>query len=511
LFLGALRYQLTQSPPDVGQLAFYNDKPEPVTITAVVNRPPIPHDSYVEYRLAAEALALPGEVPQPVRGGLLAQLPLGSDWSYGDRLRLLGELEMPADGEDFSYRRVLARWGIGSLISFPRVQQLDSSAGSPFLAALYGLRERSLETIHELYRDPEASLLAGILLGDESGLSEPLKDAFNATGARHIIAISGFNITIIAGFALGVFQRWLGPRRGAWMAAGVIGAYTLLVGADAAVVRAAVMGGLALLARQTGSRQVGLNTLAFTAAIMAAFNPLLVWDVGFQLSVAATLGLVLYAERLTAWAHRALAVRLSADWAQRLSRPVSEYLLLSLAAQATTLPLLLYHFQRLSLVSIPVNVLILPAQPALMMLGGLSVVTGPIFLPLGSLLAAAAWPFAAFSIRVVELAAALPGAALALAPLNFGWVLLYFLVLFAATHRKWLPWLSRLRPRPAFVFAAFSLVTLWLWSAAFARPDGLLSLRLLDTGGGEALLIRTPTGPKSWGAPCRLTGPNWIG
>lgn len=493
-FLGAARYQVTQSPPDISQLAHYNDAPGRVTVMAVVSRPPIPHDSYVEYRLEAEQVTVPGEAPQSIRGGLLAQLSLGSDWDYGDRLRLTGELETPSEGESFSYRAYLARYGVHSLISFPQVEAEGSGAGNFLLAGLYGLRERSLETIQRLYREPEASLLAGILLGDESGLSEPLKAAFNDTGARHIIAISGFNITIIAGFVLGAFRRWLGARRGAWLAALAIGAYTLLVGADAAVVRAAIMGGLALLARQVGSRQVGLNTLAFTAALMALANPLLVWDVGFQLSVAATLGLILYADRLTAWAEGLLARRFPAEWVQRVSRPVSEYLLFSLAAQATTLPLLIYYFQRFSMVSLPVNLLILPAQPALMMLGGLSVLVGLFWLPGGSLLALAAWPFAAFTIRIVQLAASLPGAALAIAPLDFGWVLLYLLVLVLITHRQFWPSFSWPRLQPGLRFAALGVVTLWLWSAALARPDGMLTLTLLDTNGGEAVLLHTPTG-----------------
>ena len=141
--------------------------------------------------------------------------------------------------------------------------------------------------------------MAGILLGVETGIPRPVQEAFKDTGTSHIIAISGFNITILSGMLATGFGRWLGPRGGG-VAAGVgITAYTILVGADAAVVRAAIMGGLSLFARQVGRRQAGLNSLAFCAAMMALFTPKILWDVGFQLSFAATLGLVLYADPLT--------------------------------------------------------------------------------------------------------------------------------------------------------------------------------------------------------------------
>ena len=103
-------------------------------------------------------------------------------------------------------------------------------------------------------------------------------------------------MTIVAGLFLLLFGRLLGPRRGAAAAALGILLYTLLVGTSPAVVRAALMAGLSLFARQIGRHQHGLNSLALVAAGMSAFNPQVLWDIGFQLSFSATLGLVLYAE-----------------------------------------------------------------------------------------------------------------------------------------------------------------------------------------------------------------------
>ena len=142
------------------------------------------------------------------------------------------------------------------------------------------------------------SLLAGgYFAGRRNGHFPRRAGGFRTTGTSHIIAISGFNISIIAGLFTLAFSRILGRRWGVVVAILGVIIYTVLVGSSPSVLRAAIMGILALFARQLG-RQTGINTLAVTAAVMAGFNPNILWDPGFQLSFAATLGLVLYADPL---------------------------------------------------------------------------------------------------------------------------------------------------------------------------------------------------------------------
>ncbi|MCW5877168.1 MAG: ComEC/Rec2 family competence protein [Anaerolineales bacterium] len=490
--LGAARYQAAQPVFGPGDLASYNDRGDWVYVEGEVSAPPEARETSLEVLLAAEQLGI-DDREIPVRGKLLVQLGFGPRLQYGDRLRLWGQLSTPRDSEDFSYRSYLARQSVYSLMAFPHVEQLEAGQGEPFWAALYGLRGRGVDLLYQLYPAEEAALLAGILLGDESGLSRNLKEAFNISGTRHIIAISGFNISIIAGIFLSAFSRWLGQRRGLALAAVAISVYTLLVGADAAVVRAAIMGLLGLLALRTGRQGLAYNTLAVSAGLMALVNPHVLWDVSFQLSFVATLGLVLYAGPLGEWLRQALKRRLSPETALRLQGPLNDYLLLTLAAQVTTLPLLLYHFGRLSPYALPANILILPAQPALMMLGGASLLAGLLWLPLGRLLAFLVWGLAAYSIRISELFAGLPGATLAL-PIGLIAVLVYYAGLGALGLRRPLAaWLRKLRLRRELGLAALAAATLWLWSAAFTVPDGRLTLTLLDVP-GEAILLRTPQG-----------------
>jgi competence protein ComEC len=492
LLLGAARYQAAQPEFNLGDLAYYNDNAEWVVVRGTVIEPPLQRDSYLELRIEVESI-LADEAFHQVSGRMLARVNLGSEFHFGDRLLLRGEMVTPNEYEDFSYKDYLAREGIYSLLPFASARRLQADQGSPFWTALYGLRERGLDTLYNLYPAQEAALLAGILLGDESGISTPLKAAFNDTGTRHIVAISGFNISIIAGLLLATFSRWLGRRRAIWLTGAGIGLYTLLVGADAAVVRAAIMGILALVALQAGRQQLALNTLAISAGLMALFNPLLLWDIGFQLSFAATLGLVLYAEPLSWWAHEWLVRRTSKAWAVRLRGPLNDYLFMTLAAQLTTLPLLLFYFQRLSLFSLPANLLILPAQPALMIFGGLSLLVGVILLPLGQVLAFFSWGLAAYSIRVVEFFARLPWASQTLAVFPLAMVMTLYGLLAVLTLRPLREKLKQIKPRPAIVFGILAALCLWFWSAALAAPDRTLQLIMLDVG-GEAILIRTPAG-----------------
>ncbi|MEJ2485261.1 MAG: ComEC/Rec2 family competence protein [Anaerolineales bacterium] len=445
--------------------------------------------------LSAEQIVMPDGSRRAVMGQLLANLPTGGEWHYGDRLRIRGVLQTPPEDEDFSYQAYLARQGVYSYMPYASASLLEKGAGNPFLQVVYSFRETGLRLITGYLPDPEASLLAGIVLGVESGIPDQVDQAFKDTGTTHIIAISGFNITIVAGLFSMLFGRVLGPRRGAVAAVIAISLYTVMVGADAAVVRAAVMGGLSLFARQVGRRQHGLNSLALTAGLMLLFNPQLLWDVGFQLSFAATLGLIVYAEPWEQSFETWLAGKLSPDAAHRLSGPVSEYVLLTLAAQLTTLPLILYHFQRLSLVSLPANIAILPAQPPVMVLGGLAVLVGALIHPVGQMLAYAVWPFTAYTIRVVEWFAGWEDGVRVLGPVS-PWVAagFYLLLLFLTVFWESIKEKVHINLRPVLVLAVLAVAVVLVWQAALSRPDGDLHLSFLDVGDGEAVLVQTPEG-----------------
>ncbi len=140
-----------------------------------------------------------GDRQLPAEGMLLARVSNNQVFHYGDIVRLRGKVKTPPENEDFSYRDYLAAQHIHSYMSSAEVTVLPGNGGNPILKAVYGFKEKSLENIYQLFPDPESSLLAGILLGVDTGLTDQLQQAFKNTGTAHIIAISGFNMSIIAG------------------------------------------------------------------------------------------------------------------------------------------------------------------------------------------------------------------------------------------------------------------------------------------------------------------------
>jgi competence protein ComEC len=492
--LGAIRYRASIPRPDASYIAWYNDRPNEQLVTGVLADPPDDRDTYTNLRIRVTGVFSGGEI-QPVSGLLLARILPGGEWHYGDVVRVRGHLKTPPENEDFSYRDYLARQGIRTYMPDAAIWKMPYTEGNPVLRLVFAFKEHAIDHIYRIFPEPEASLLAGILLGDDNGLPATLQQAYQNTGTAHIIAISGFNIAIIAGLFIALFSRLLGPRRGAFAAVAGIALYTILVGATPSVVRAALMGGLAIFARQLGRRQVGLNTLAASAAFMAIFNPQVLWDISFQLSFAATLGLILYAQPFQEWLTRLLALRLPKKTARRIADPVSMYMLFTLAAQLTTLPIVAYQFKRISLISLLANPLILPFQPALMVLAGLAVLLSFLYLPLGQLVGWAAWPFAAYTNRAVEFFNRFPYGVVNLGDFSFLFVAIFYILLFSLTFSSGrMKKALRAAMALAVIITVLGVFTYLVWSAALLRPDGRLHLTFLDVGSADAVLIQSPSG-----------------
>jgi competence protein ComEC len=498
--LGAARSAWAQPQISPAATAWYNDAPDIYELEGLVIARPVPHEGWIDLRIEMDQLRPLGqETILQVSGRVQARVQPGREWRYGDRVRLQGELRTPGgDSVESAYRQYLARQGVYSTVSVSYIQLLERDQGNPVLRLVHAVHRRALAVVYAQFPDPEASLLAGIVLGDESGIPPRVEEAFQRTGTTHVIAISGFNFALISAMLVSLASRAFGRRWGAVGAGVGILFYTVLVGAGMGVVRAALMSGIALVGHQLGRRQQGLNSLAFVAALMALANPNALWDVSFQLSFAATLGLVLYAQPFQEWFERWASGRLPASAARRLAGPVGEYFLFTLAAQVVGLPVSLYHFRHLSLSAWIANPLILPVQPPLMIIGGLSVLAGIIFPPLGQALAYAAWPFVLFTIRVVEVMAALPHGGIALGRLALPLVVCFYACLLGWTYiRARLPALRAAlarRARPSLALSTLGLAALLVWRLALNAPDGHLHLTVLDVGTGEAVLVQTPSG-----------------
>ncbi len=505
LCLGAGRMQAVKPILTPTSLAWYNDWDTSFLIEGVVITYADERDQYTQLRLQVERIHPLGSYTFiPVEGKLLARVPAGKNWRYGDRLRLEGALRTPPQDDLFSYRDYLYRQGVLSYFSCSWegcARLIGHGYGNPLLDGIYTLRGKFEEVLYALFPDPEASLLDGILLGIEGRIPQDVAQAFKDTGTAHIIAISGFNFSVLAALFMRLFGRLFGRWRGMLVAFFAMAGYAMLAGANPAVVRAALMGILAVLAVQLGRRQNGLNSLALVSAVIAFFNPHVLWEVSFQLSAMATLGLVLYADRFTQAFMNFAARYVPSSMAQRLAAPVGAYFLYTLAAQLTTLPITFYHFQVVSLLSLLANIAVLPVQPLLMVSGAVTALVGALSLSLGRWISLFTWPLTAYTIRVVEWFAAIPTSTMGLNQVSLAFVGAFYLALFAWTalgHRlsAWIEKRASACPSraPGFALLILASLTIVVWQAVLAAPDGHLHVTLLDIGSGDALLVVAPGG-----------------
>lgn len=505
LCAGAFRFLFFQPAFDAGHIAFYNDSPAPLKITGLVVDEPDVRDTYSNLQLQAESVEI-GGAAQPVAGLVLVRVPRYPEYHYGDRLSASGKLETPPVFEDFSYKDYLARFDIYSLLRRPRIEVLATGQGNPFWAAMFAFKARASQTINRILAEPYASLLNGILLGIEIGIPKGLYEAFNLTGTSHIIVISGSNISLIAGLLLLLGQKMVGKRWTPPLAMVGIIVYTFLVGADAAVSRAAVMGLVWVLAIWVGRPGLALNSLFFSGFALTLLNPLILGDVGFQLSFMATLGLILLVPPLEQTLFGLLQRLLRREQVGLAMALLNELLVVTLAAQIITGPLIVYHFGRLSLISLLTNLLILPAQPPIMLVGGLATLAGMLWLPLGQAVGWLVWLPLAWTVTLVEWSARLPYASLDLGTLPLWLLILMYAAIGAGIWSATPPSTGGKGGVPRFQLPEFgsTRTRLWLggaaigalliWLAVVSLPDGRLHVAVLDVGQGDAILITTPEG-----------------
>lgn len=494
--LGALRMAAVLPDVGPGSLAYYNDRW--TSLTGTVTARPGVRDNKVNLTVEVDEVRLDSE-PRPVGGRVLVTTPLYPRVEYGERLRVDGYLQEPPIFEDFSYRDYLARKGISSLMYYPDVHVLSHGHGSRVSEMLHAIRQHGEWTIDRILPYPEAALLGGILLGRYSAIPKELMDSFNATGTSHIIVISGFNISVLAVVLMRLANQFVSRRQAALVCIAGIVFYCCLVGADAAVRRAAIMGSTIMIAVLFGRESNALTSLALAALILTAVDPLALWDVSFQLSAGATLGLVLFASPLYQQAQRMVA---GSGFSQSLLPLFKDTVIATLAAQVFTLPLILSHFKRLSVVMPLANILVLPAQPPLMGSGAVALLAGSIWMPAGRFVAWGAWLFLTYTIRVVELLGSIPYASVGIGHLPEACVWGYFgivlLVLWARKQdgqRLQELWQIGTRHLTAkVVLAALLLFCVLVWVAVFSLPDGRLHVRYLDVGQGDAALITLPDG-----------------
>jgi competence protein ComEC len=296
--------------------------------------------------------------PNGFSQNILITAPLTQKFFYGDWVVVEGKPALPKNYGDFDYQKYLERFNVYAVMSYPKVLILKSHQLNSLKETLLKIKAAFVGRTNELLREPQSSLSVGILIGGHANMPQSIVDNFSKTGVSHIIAVSGYNITIMI-YALASLAYLVGRRASFWLATSTIAGFVVITGASASVLRAAIMGFLLLIALNIGRQYSVVPALFFAALIMLISNPkILFWDAGFQLSFAATMGIIFFMP---------LFDRL-ADKIPKLLGAKS-LILTTISAIIATLPLILFNFGILSLVAPLVNVLILPAVPLTMLFG----------------------------------------------------------------------------------------------------------------------------------------------
>jgi competence protein ComEC len=426
-FMGFTRAQWTNHAPKPTDIDHYNFLEKEVTLQGKVCAEPDRRSVMQKITVCVNKLIKPSE--KNLEGKILINAPKYPLLEYDDKLEIIGLIEEPGQIDSFSYKDYLALSGIHSVMYRPKKINILQSSKAGVGKNLFAGKSAFEETVNKVFPEPFGAFLAGLLLGSRKGLPEKITEELNTTGLTHIIAISGYNITILITIIMALLRPY-GKKLAIISSGMVIILFTVIVGMSAAVVRACIMGIISLIALQVGRSTYIHITLLLTLCTMVMVNPLILFhDIGFQLSFLATGGLV-YVSPL----FHTISKRIPSYLGLR------ESFILSISAQIATAPIIMMNFERISLVAPLSNILIAgPIIPFAMLFGFAGSCMGFISVLLGKIVGFIAYILMSYILLVVEITAKIPHSSMDVNWFNNILVLSYYVALIwliYKLHRK---------------------------------------------------------------------------
>lgn len=450
-----------------------------VSLRGEVTADPTVRAGVTSFVLRARWLSAPrtGETDELVR---VYMRELASPPALGEELCLSGRLRQPRSTGVIDRRAQLRRLGIGSMLSSYGgllKRRLPPRGARGFI---YRYRAVAGAWIDAATQREPASILRGLLLGDRSRIEDDVNEHFARSGLAHVLAVSGLHVGLLAGIVLCIARGLrLGPHSRQGLLVAAIACYALLTGSHASVLRAGLMIVVAVLVWMLGRPRQVMGTIAVAALILFAWQPLLLFDAGCQLSFAAVIALVALGPR----------VQTHLTWLPGWARPGAGA---AIAAQVGTAPLLALHFNRLSLVTVPANVAAVPAAGVALAVGLAGIMTRPVAADVAYPLLCAAGVVAAYMIAVARFFAELPVAAVAVSAPSAAHVAAYYATVWWCVRRATntvLAW------RVALILAVVVVLGMAGVKPGGEYPlgerHGRLTLTCLDVGQGDAILLQT--------------------
>ena len=336
---------------------------------------------------------------------------------YGDAVTVTGTLRKPEVfttelGRTFNYPKYLQARGVSYALSFAQIEIHGHGQGNRVVQTILQGKQTFMQRIESVIPEPEVGLAEGLLLGVKQALGDELETVFRKTGIIHIVVLSGYNVTLVVIFITYILSYALPYKMRIPFGLIAIVCFAVLVGLSATVVRASIMAALILFARATGRTYAVMRALMFAGVVMIVINPyLLVYDVGFQLSFVATLGLLFVAPHVE-----------KVLWFVPNIFQVREFLTATIATQIFVMPILLYSIGEFSLVSVVVNVLVLPMVPVAMLLTFITGLVGFMFPTVAVLLGYVTYVCLLYILSVATFFAAVPLASVTVTAFSFVFV-----------------------------------------------------------------------------------------
>jgi len=410
---GIFRFQMVDVPApnifesQVGQKVIFSGK--------IIDEPTITENNQ---KLTVEILANNKDKTE-----ILVTVNLDGEFKYGDEINFEGTLKKPANfitdqGKEFDYVNYLRKDGIFYVMGYPKIEIISHGNGNFVKNALFYAKEKFLNKMNLAIRKPESLLMGGLILGEKSSFNESLRQSFVDTGTIHIVALSGYNVTIVAEWIMKIFSFSSLPKN-LGIGAGIVTIllFVLMTGGSSTAVRAGIMASLALFARVIGRNYDVARALILAGVVMILVNPfILVFDVSFQLSFIATVAVIFFAPRIEKyflWITPRFKLR--------------DIISVTCAAYIFVLPFILYKMGNLSLVALPANALILPFIPLTMILGFLTGFAGIIWYVLAVPLGLISQFFLNYELSVINFFSHLPFAALSISNFPFFITLLIYI------------------------------------------------------------------------------------
>jgi competence protein ComEC len=297
---------------------------------------------------------------------VLISADLDQDFRYGDEINFTGKLKKPEnfltdEGKTFDYVNYLCKDGILYTMSYPVTDIISRGNGNKIKSFLFFAKEKFLEKINFLIPTPESIFAGGLMLGEKSNFDQTLKQSFVNTGMIHLVTLSGYKVTMVAGWFIRLFSFLpLGSAIGIGILA--VWCFVLMTGGIASAIRAGIMATLALFARATGRNYDVARALILTAVLMVFLNPfVLFYDVSFQLSFIGTIAIIFFTpkiEKYFTWVTPRFGLR--------------EIITMTFAIYIFVAPFILYEMGTFSFVTLPANILIMPFFPITIIFGFLT-------------------------------------------------------------------------------------------------------------------------------------------